>query len=194
MSYRPRRRTLAASAAVGLALSMGAPAAVAQSSDQGLVSVGSIGGFSVAAGEKAGLGSATGSLPGQCSALGFTGSGERGMTRAVPGDNSGETAFLVDINMVAEGSTATENVEIHWKNLDTEAEGTVDQSEIGWIDLAGQRDRGVIVDTGPGTIEWTMTADEVGAFLPTLSLGALQIPTGSESNPYGGCGGTVVVP
>lgn len=198
----PRPMTTAAcTASLGLALALGAPVAAAQDggtpTDSRSLSIGSVGGTSVGVAEKVGLGAAAGSLPGQCSAMGSVGFGDHNQTRAVPGENPGETAFLVDTNKPSEGSTTTENVEVHWVNTDTGAKGTLveghGEDDIHWVEFNGDDVWGAIVDTGPGTIEWTMSATEDGLFLPTFSLDLL-IPTGSGSNPYGGCGGVVTVP
>lgn len=204
MITRHQRPLIAAActASLGLALSLGAPAAGAQDdgvpADSGSLSIGSIGATSVGAAEKTGLGSAAGSLPGQCAALGFTGFGEVNHTEAVPGENPGETLFLVDSNKPSEGgSSITNNVQIHWTNIDTGAQGTLvegpREGEIYWTEVGGKKVWGAVVNTGPGTVEWTMDAIEEGLFLPTWSLDML-VPTGSGSNPYGGCGGTVTVP
>ena len=187
----------ASTAALGLALALTAPAANAQlrgvPDESGLL--GSVGATSVGVAEKAGAGSATGSLPGQCSAMGSVGIGDRNHTGAVPGENPGETVFLVDQNLNSEGSTTTENIEIHWTNTDTGAEGTLSGfDQINWIDFQGDQTWGAIVDTGPGTIEWSMNATEDGLFLPAFSLTMMGIDAGSNSNPYGGCAGTVTVP
>lgn len=190
----------ASTAALGLALALGVPAANAQ--DRGVPDdsgpLGSIGATSVGVAEKAGVGSAAGSLPGQCSAMGSVGIGDSNHTGAVPGENPGETVFLVDQNLNSEGSTTTENLEITWVNTDTGATGTLvrghGDGDIGWIDFEGDSTLGAIVDTGPGIIEWTMDATEDGMFLPTMSLHMVGLDVGSNSNPYGGCGGTVTVP
>lgn len=185
--------TAACTATVGLALALWSPVANAQ--DTGSLSLGSVGGTSVGAAEKFGLGAAAGSLPGQCSALGSVGFGDHNTTEAVPGENPGETKFLVDQNLSSEGSTTTENVAIHWKNEGTGAEGDlVGFEDINWIDRGEYSEWGAVVNTGPGTITWSMSATEDGLFLPTASLAMIGIPTGSNSNPYGGCGGTVTVP
>lgn len=178
--------TAACTATLGLAVALGAPAASAQAPDRPDVGVGSIGATIVGSAEKLGLGSATEGLPGQCAAIGSLGFGNLNETQAIPGDNPGETAFLVDTNKSSEGSTTTENVNLHWTNTDTGAEGTLveglGEGEINWTEVGGDDVWGAVVETGPGTIEWTMEATEEGFFI------------GSGGSPYGGCGGTVEIP
>ena len=189
MTHTTRRPLIAAAcaASLGLALSLGAPAVTAQEPGRPDVGIGSIGAASVGAAELVGLGSATESLPGQCAATGSLGYGVLNETQAVPGENPGETAFLVDTNKPSEGSTTTENVEVQWTNTDTGVEGTLveglGEGEINWVEFNGEDVWGAVVNTGAGTIEWSMEATEDGMFM-----------VGSSGNPYGGCGGTVVVP
>lgn len=191
MSRRPGRTsrpvlTAACTATLGLALALGAPVAGAQEPERPDVGIGSIGGAIVGSAEKAGLGSATEGLPGQCAATGSLGEGMLNETQAIPGEGPGQTAFIVDTNKPSEGSTTTENVEISWTNTDTGATGTLveghGENDIHWTEVNGEDVWGAVIDTGPGTVEWTMDATESGFFV------------GSGGSPYGGCGGTVTVP
>lgn len=184
ITHRPKA-IAACTATLGLALALGAPAANAQA-ERPDVGIGSIGATVVGSAEKLGLGSATEGLPGQCAATGSLGFGNLNDTQAVPGDNPGETAFLVDTNKPSEGSSTTENVTVHWANTDTGAEGTLVEGhgdgDIHWTEVGGEQVWGAVIDTGPGAIEWSMEATEEGFFI------------GSGGSPYGGCGGTVTIP
>ena len=165
--------------------------------------LGSVTSGSVGAAGAIGSGAATGSLPGQCSALdpmlGSLGIGMRNYTTAVPGDLPGHTAFLVDQNLASEASSTTDDPVINWKNEDTGVTGTVTQGplpeHIYWFEHKGETEWGADIETGPGRITWTFDAHESGMFLPGMSVQMLTsglVPP--PVFPYTGCGGEVVVP
>ncbi|GEM_PF-2303593 len=190
-------------AVAGLGAASFAGAGVARAQTDTADALGSVTAGSVGLSGSLGVGSATGSLPGQCSAisplLGSAGIGLWNQTTAVPGDEPGHTAFLVDQNLPSEGSSTTEDPVIRWKNEDTGATGALVQGpgegKIYWFEHAGQDVWGADVETGAGRITWTMTAHESGIFPPALSAQVLVpglVPP--VEFPYIGCGGEVVVP
>lgn len=200
---RSRRMTAGIVAATGLGASALFGATAHAQTDSVDSALGSVASGSVGVGGAIGSGAATGSLPGQCSALdpmlGSLGIGMQNRTTAEPGDLPGHTAFLVDQNLPSEGSSKTEEPVINWKNEDTGATGTVTQGplpgHIYWFEHKGETVWGADIETGPGRITWTFDAHETGIFLPAASV---QIATGglipTPVFPYTGCGGEVVVP
>ncbi|ANI93405.1 Hypothetical protein BJL86_2645 [Dietzia timorensis] len=190
-------------AATGLAASSPFGATANAQTDTVDAALGSVTSGSVGIGGAIGSGEATGSLPGQCTAVdptfGSLGIGQRNYTTAVSGEQPGHTAFLVDQNLPSEGSTKTEDPVINWKNEDTGETGTVTQyplpGHIHWFEFQGEDVWGADIETGPGRITWTFDAHETGIFIPGLSVemitGGLVPP---PVLPYTGCGGEVVVP
>lgn len=159
----------------------GAPKSLADLTGGGLASLGSGGlGSSVAGGDCVAVDPAFGSATNT-------------LTMEVETKEGASGVADVGVGVSGGGSSSTDLV-FHWKNLDTDASGTVD---VPVSTIGGGGYGGVEVETGVGTVEWSVDARQsavpLSISLPLGAIGSTADRVPGSSTPFTTCGGTAEI-